>query len=64
MVRATALPVVGIGGVDRSSAAKVVRAGAAGVAVVSAVADANDPVVATRALRGTVYDTIEGREAS
>lgn len=62
IVNATSLPVVGIGGVDAMNAAKVVRAGAAGVAVVSAVADADDPLEATRVLRTTVDEAISERE--
>lgn len=50
IVRATSLPVVGIGGIDASNAGDVLRAGASGVAVVSAVGAAPDPVAATRAL--------------
>ncbi len=41
---------VAIGGIDLSNASEVVAAGAAGVAVISAVANADDPVAATRAL--------------
>ena len=48
--RATQLPVVGIGGIEPSNAAKVIEAGAAGVAVVSSVGAAADPVSVTRAL--------------
>jgi thiamine-phosphate pyrophosphorylase len=47
---ATALPVVGIGGIDLSNAPEVLAAGAAGVAVVSAVGGAADPAEATREL--------------
>jgi thiamine-phosphate pyrophosphorylase len=47
---ATALPVVGVGGIHASNAGDVIAAGAAGVAVVSAVGAASDPVEATRAL--------------
>jgi thiamine-phosphate pyrophosphorylase len=50
VLEATGLPVVGIGGIDPSNARSVLDAGAAGVAVVSAVAGAEDPAVATRAL--------------
>ena len=50
VVLATALPVVGIGGIFASNAALVLEAGAAGLAVVSAVAAAGDPVGATREL--------------
>src|SRR6266540_3043185 len=41
---------VGVGGIDPSNARKVLAAGAAGVAVVSAVGTASDPVAATRRL--------------
>ena len=43
-------PVVAIGGIDAARAADVAEAGAAGIAVISAVAGAEDPVAATRAL--------------
>ena len=54
IVAATTLPVVGIGGIDASNAGDVIRAGAAGVAVISAVGAAHDPVAAARALVGAV----------
>ncbi len=47
---ATALPVVGIGGINAGNAARVLAAGACGIAVVSAVGAAPDMVAATRAL--------------
>ena len=47
---AVVIPVVGIGGIDAGNAAEVVRAGAAGVAVISAVMRAADPEAATREL--------------
>ncbi|MGJ9414378.1 thiamine phosphate synthase [Aeromicrobium sp. CF4.19] len=47
-------PVVGIGGIDGTNAAEVVRAGAEGVAVVSAICRAEDPAEATRSLRSAV----------
>lgn len=43
-------PIVAIGGIDIGNAAEVIAAGAAGIAVISAVANADDPVAATRAL--------------
>ena len=43
-------PVIAIGGIDLARAASVVRAGAAGAAVISAVAGAPDPASAARAL--------------
>jgi thiamine-phosphate diphosphorylase len=51
VVRAAgARPVVAIGGIDVHNAGSVIAAGAAGIAVISAVAGAGDPVGATRAL--------------
>jgi thiamine-phosphate pyrophosphorylase len=54
VVAATPLPVVGIGGIDAENAREVLEAGAVGVAVVSAVAAAADPVAATRELVAAV----------
>jgi thiamine-phosphate pyrophosphorylase len=54
VVAATWLPVVGVGGVNASNAGDVIAAGAAGVAVASAVASSADPVEATRELVGVV----------
>ncbi len=50
VVAAAPRPIVAIGGIDLSNVSEVVAAGAAGVAVISAVATAEDPVAATRAL--------------
>ncbi len=52
--RAVPIPLVGIGGITAENAADVIRAGAAGVAVVAAVARAPDMVAATRRLREVV----------
>jgi thiamine-phosphate diphosphorylase len=51
VVEAVTIPVVAIGGVRPAQAAEAIRAGAAGVAVVSAVVGSEDPEVAARALR-------------
>lgn len=48
------LPVVGIGGIDAGNAGSVIRAGAAGIAVMSAILKASDPEASTRALREAV----------
>jgi thiamine-phosphate diphosphorylase len=58
---ATALPVVGIGGIDIANARDVLAAGAAGIAVIGAVATADDPTVAVRELRSQVDDWYEDR---
>ena len=55
------LPVVGIGGIDAANAPSVLDAGAAGVAVISAVAAAPDPIEATRELLRVVDRALEGR---
>jgi thiamine-phosphate pyrophosphorylase len=57
---ASPLPVVGIGGIDATNAAEVIRAGAAGVAVISAVAAAPDPARATGELRSAVDRALLG----
>jgi thiamine-phosphate diphosphorylase len=54
---ATPLPVVGIGGVGAGNARQVLEAGAAGVAVISAVAAGPDPAAATRELVAAVRGT-------
>ena len=50
-------PVVAIGGIDAKRAREAVAAGARGVAVISAVAGASDPVAATRALARAFEET-------
>ena len=47
---AVKIPLVGIGGLNRGNAAEVIRNGADGVAVVSAIVAANDPQVAAAEL--------------
>lgn len=60
---ASPVPVVGIGGITVANAGQVIAAGAAGVAVVSAVAGASDPVAATREFL-RVVTTARGRTRS
>ena len=50
----SAVPVVAIGGISAANAGDTVRAGAAGVAVVSAVFAAVDGEAAAREIRGIV----------
>lgn len=59
---AAPLPVIGIGGIGPQNAATVIRAGAAGVAVLSAVASAEDPERVTREIRAAI-DAARGRES-
>jgi thiamine-phosphate diphosphorylase len=54
IARAVRIPVIGIGGIDAGNAASVIRAGAAGVAVISAVAGRADPQAAVRELREAI----------
>lgn len=48
------VPVIGIGGIDLANADEVIRAGAVGVAVISAILHANDPEQVARELVMTV----------
>jgi len=53
---AVSIPVIGIGGITPENAGAVTAAGAAGVAVVSAITAAEDPQAATAGLREAVGD--------
>ncbi len=53
---ATGLPIVAIGGINAGNTAEVIRAGASGIAVISAVAGAGDPVAATKDLVRRVWE--------
>ena len=44
------LPVIAIGGIELKNAAEVIRAGASGIAVISAVSESDDPAAAAREL--------------
>jgi thiamine-phosphate pyrophosphorylase len=57
----TQLPIAAIGGIDHANAGRTIEAGAAGVAVVSAICAAPDPRAATNGLRGRVRAAIEAR---
>ena len=48
------LPVIGIGGITANNAADIMRAGAAGIAVIGAVLNAPEPETAARALRAAL----------
>jgi len=54
--RAVNLPLVGIGGLNRDNAADVIRSGADGVAVVSAIVAAVDPETAARELKKIIAE--------
>lgn len=54
--RAVRLPIVAIGGVRRENAAAVIRGGADGIAVVSAIVAADDPERAARELLAAVRE--------
>jgi thiamine-phosphate pyrophosphorylase len=55
--RAVSIPVLAIGGLTCDNVENVIRAGADGIAVISAVTEAADMVAATRALRDCVQKT-------
>ncbi len=48
------LPVVALGGIDPTNVAETRDTGVAGIAVIRALRDSDDPVAAARALSGTV----------
>ncbi len=58
IARSVGIPVVGIGGVTLDNAVAVIQAGAAGVAVISAVLGAPDPAAAARTLRSRVRQAL------
>ena len=59
--RAPGMPVGAIAGIDENNAAEVMRAGADGIAVISAVTAAADPEAAARRLRTIVEDARSAR---
>ncbi|WP_226482353.1 thiamine phosphate synthase [Natrinema amylolyticum] len=54
IAEAVSIPIVGIGGITADNAGPVVEAGAAGVAVISAITAASDPRAATETLAAAV----------
>jgi thiamine-phosphate pyrophosphorylase len=56
LARAAQVPVIAIGGIHAGNAADVIRAGAQGICVVSAIIGAPDPEQAARELRRTVAE--------
>jgi thiamine-phosphate pyrophosphorylase len=57
--QATSLPVVAIGGINIENLRDVIMAGATGIAVISAVALADDMIEATRSLRNLIEEMKE-----
>lgn len=63
-VEAIPLPIIAIGGISADNTAEVIRAGARGIAVISAVCCQEDPEQATRALRQALQaETLRGNHA-
>lgn len=60
---ATHLPLVAIGGIHAGNAREVLRAGADGLAVVSALCAADDPLSAASGLRSLCDESIKARKA-
>lgn len=58
---AAPVPVLAVGGITAETAKSVIEAGAVGVAVIGAIADAADPECAAAALRSVVDDMMEDR---
>ncbi|WP_379164359.1 thiamine phosphate synthase [Paenibacillus sp. sgz5001063] len=51
VVRSSSIPLIAIGGIDKGNADQVIRHGAAGIAVMSGICGAEDPVAAAHAYR-------------
>jgi thiamine-phosphate pyrophosphorylase len=62
--RIVRIPLVGIGGINHTNAGDVIRAGADGVAVVSALIASLNPRVAAEALRHAVDERIKEQKAN
>lgn len=56
------IPIIGIGGISERKVASVIRAGASGIAVISAIAEDANPESAARRLRGEVLVSMSGVE--
>lgn len=54
--RAASIPVVGIGGISAANAREVIRCGAEGIAVVSAIVSSRDPASAALELRSSIME--------
>jgi thiamine-phosphate pyrophosphorylase len=54
------IPIVGIGGIHAGNAASVIKAGADGVSVITAISAAKDVAAAARELRKSVWSIAEG----
>jgi len=63
-VESISLPIIAIGGINTENTPEVIRAGARGIAVISAVCCQEDPEQATRALRQAIQtETSRGNHA-
>jgi thiamine-phosphate diphosphorylase len=58
------IPIAGIGGITAGNVGEVMRAGAAGAAVIRAILGADDPCRAARELRNTMDEAVEARRVS
>jgi thiamine-phosphate pyrophosphorylase len=61
-VRAVHIPVIAIGGIGTRHVGPVIQAGAAGIAVISAILDAPDPARATAELREAIQYAVCARQ--
>lgn len=55
---------IAIGGINKTNAAEIIRAGAKGIAVVSAICSAPDPMIAARELRSVIDKTLKEYDQS
>ncbi|MHA6529601.1 thiamine phosphate synthase [Paenibacillus sp. BAC0078] len=55
-VRTSSIPLIAIGGIEPGNAGRIVRQGAAGIAVMSGICSSADPVAAAKAYRAAVQN--------
>ncbi|QWU18312.1 thiamine phosphate synthase [Paenibacillus sophorae] len=58
-VRACRVPVIAIGGIEPGNAGQVISRGAAGIAVLSGICGASDPVAAAKSYRAAVRTAVQ-----
>ncbi len=64
VIRQSTVPVIAIGGITRANIPEVVAAGAAGVAIIGELMDAEDPCATAKALKALLVLSAKGSQGS